>query len=265
MNFLLALFLVCLGSGALAMLVAAPRDELGAGFFRLIGYFFGGVLLLGAAVGQPGAEGPPPGLWSPLLNAAAVLAVVHVLALRSGHGGVESGSRFGAVAAGLAGSTLLARALLEVPGTAGLAALALTVLSSAALLGSTAVGMLCGHWYLIDRKLDFWILRRFTKLLAAGVAAKGVTIAAGLALWPQALPEATVPLTALGSLPNILLLARTGLGVGLVGALTYMVWDCVKRESNQSATGLLYVTLAVVLGCEALGLGIAVVSGGVWL
>jgi hypothetical protein len=80
MNFLLALFLVCLGSGSLAMLLAAPRDELGAGFFRLIGFFFGGVLLLGAAIAQPGAEGPPGALWFPLLGLAAVLAVVHALA-----------------------------------------------------------------------------------------------------------------------------------------------------------------------------------------
>lgn len=265
MKFLLALFLVLLGSGALAMLLAAPREELGAGFFRLIGYFFGGVLLLGAALAQPGADGPPGGLWLPLLSVAATMAVVHALALRGGHRGVEAGSRLGAVAAALTGAVLLAQAVLEVPGAAGLAALALTVTSSAALLGATATGMLCGHWYLVDRKLDYWILRRFTALLGAAVACKALALVAGLALWPRALPEAAAPLTTLGSLPNLLLVVRAALGVGLVGGLTTMVWDCVRRESNQSATGLLYVTLAVVLGSEALGLGLAVVSGGVWL
>lgn len=265
MNYLLALFFVCLGSGSLAMLVAAPRKELGAGFFRLIGYFFGGVLLLGAYVAQPGAEGPPSGLWYPLLGGAGVLAVVHALALIFDHRATEIGSRTGALVASVAGATLLAASVLEVTGATGLVALALTVISSSALLGATSVGMLCGHWYLIDRKLDFWILRRFTKLLGTAVAAKALSLVVGLALWPGVLPEAAAPLTTLGSLPNLLLLARAGLGVGLVAALTYMVWDCVKRESNQSATGLLYVTLAVVLGCEALGLGLAVVTGGVWL
>jgi hypothetical protein len=125
--------------------------------------------------------------------------------------------------------------------------------------------MLCGHWYLVDRKLDFWILRRFTKLLAAATASKAAAVVTGLVLWPMALPDAAGPMLVTGSLPNILLLARVGLGVLLVGGLIYMAWDCVKRESNQSATGLLYVNLAVVLGCEALGLGLAVVTGGVWL
>lgn len=261
MRYLLAFCLYLLSTGALGMLFLAPRRELGDGFFRLIGWFFGGLLVLGAGLALTGQGGPDGGLWTGLLTASAVGAVVHVLALRGAALGLALLARLFTVVAGLVGATLMLAAVLEVQGALGVALVGLGAVTSAFLLGAVTTAMLCGHWYLIDRKLDYWVLRRFTGALGAAAVLKLVALATTLALLEGVSPRLQRDLLTVGALPNLAFLARAILGGLMPAALTAMAWDCALRESNQSATGLLYVTVCFVLGGEGLALVVAAMTG----
>ncbi len=265
MKFLLVLFLFELSLGATASLSYAPRQELKDSFFYVISMIFGAVLLSGAALAQPDAGGIPQDRWYPLLMGAGAFALVHFLSLQFEKRALEGLARAAMLFGGLAGTTFLAATLFEVQGTLGFASIFLATLSSTALLGSTASGMLCGHWYLINRKLDFWVLRRFTKVLCGAVLLKLLSIGLGVWLGANGKPETLTLMKEVGSPLNLLLGVRVLVGGLLPLGMTYMIWDCVKRESNQSATGLLYVQLSLVMAGEALAFGLAAATGGAYL
>lgn len=263
MTYLIALVLLMLGAGNLTVLWAAPRDLLGEAFPRITAYLFGFFLLVGYGLAQPGAGGPEGGLWYPLLTGAAALTVVHALAVRAGNRRLEGLARPAAIGGTWAGATLLGSVLFETTGNLT-GALALGLATSGLLMGAAIQAMLVGHWYLIDRKLDFWILRRSNRVLGAAVAAKAASLVLGVSLVSGATPELGAALTSLGALPGMVLAARVAIGLVLPAALVWMVSDCITRRSNQSATGLLYVLVCTVLAGEGLAFGLTLMTGA-WL
>lgn len=131
----------------------------------------------------------------------------------------------------------------------GLARAAATLSLGAALLGATTAAMLLGHRYLTETGLTIAPLRRLAKLLAGAVALRALWVLA--MLW-----SAREQLTASGfEQVWLLLLLTIRVGIGLVGtaAFAYMVWDCVRRRSTQSATGLLYLSMVFVFLGELTG------------
>ena len=46
---------------------------------------------------------------------------------------------------------------------------------------------------------------------------------------------------------GLAIVAGVALGLAVPGLFIYMIGDCVKRRANQSATGILYVTLVLVI------------------
>ncbi len=109
----------------------------------------------------------------------------------------------------------------------------------AALLGAVTAGMLLGHRYLTDRDMTIAPLRRMTGLFGAAVAARIAWV--GVILWPVATAGAPPGVDATW----LWLMVGLRVGAGLIGtgAFAYMTWDCVRRRSTQSATGILYLAM----------------------
>ncbi len=128
--------------------------------------------------------------------------------------------------------------------------LAAGFLSSSAVLGGALVAMVLGHWYLVARQLSFDALRRVTRALLIALAARmALALAAGFfqrELWSE-LWEKTGGMAGFFVSLGVFAGARALFGFILPTILSWMVWECVKIRSNQSATGILYVVLAFVL------------------
>jgi hypothetical protein len=108
------------------------------------------------------------------------------------------------------------------------------------LLGSITLAWLLGHAYLTATKMTIAPLRYFSRTLSMAVAVRVtfLVLAAALAWWMQ---DTSVP-TVWTRLEQWWLIALLRVGVGLVAVaiMTYMVADCVRLRSTQSATGILY-------------------------
>jgi hypothetical protein len=268
-----AAFLCRLAAGCVMMLAACRTDHVSWTYFRLIGFVTFGLLIAAGgfvAVGEsPLSDGPIRSALPWLV--AGVIGVVAHLTLNTLQGDRPRGAQ--RVIPLLAGAALIVATVMLSGSTAppllpaGDAAdpgmtsassgawfaaspeaadwrspnLWIHVLMSAALLGGTTTAMLLGHAYLTFTAMPIDPLRRLTRLLAGAFGARLIVI--GVALWPLIL--------AMGDPPGrrdvmwmwLMLSVRLGAGVLALGALIYMVWDCVKRRSTQSATGILYITM----------------------
>ncbi|HVR75144.1 MAG TPA: hypothetical protein VMT52_12460 [Planctomycetota bacterium] len=122
-------------------------------------------------------------------------------------------------------------------------------LASTCLLGAATTAMVLGHWYLVSRKLSFTPLARLTLFLGSALLARAVV--AGGAAWAQA--ERWDGLISRSGMTGFLagsglfVLVRALFGFVAPAAFVALTWRCIAIRSNQSATGILYVTLAFVL------------------
>lgn len=145
--------------------------------------------------------------------------------------------------------------------TADLAGLS-TYAASAALLGGSLMTMLLGHAYLTAG--DEMTQKPFARLVLflAGALLARALLSVSLGLMPWLQMEHTG-----GGIERVwtqvMLAARYAVGIVVPGVFVYMTYDCVKRRSNQSATGILYVAGLLLI----LGEGIAMALGeatGAW-
>jgi len=100
--------------------------------------------------------------------------------------------------------------------------------------GGTLGAMLLGHSYLTARNLSFKPLRRMARLLFWILVVRALTVA----------PAFFAP--GLEMMDLVFLSMRAALGLGLPIVLAWMALQCVKIESNQSATGILYAMTVLV-------------------
>lgn len=130
----------------------------------------------------------------------------------------------------------------------------LVILSSALVLGSILIAMNLGHWYLVIKGLPFELLGAANRTFIRSLVLRIACIAAGGMLafdsWKGLLTRESGPLwdTAL------FMTVRLAFGLAAPLLLAWMVHECVKIQSNQSATGILYVALVFVLIGELSGL-----------
>lgn len=112
----------------------------------------------------------------------------------------------------------------------------------ALLLGSTTVTWMLGHAYLTATKMTIAPLRHFSRVLswAVGLRLAFMVLSLLLAWWLDRQGGAAVGIIA--HLKDAWLVASLRIGVGLIAlaAFAYMVSDCVRLRSTQSATGILY-------------------------
>jgi hypothetical protein len=258
-------FLAQLALGSLFLLAWVPPPREGRGF----GTFMAAtsLVLLGLGVmagGTPivrGDEGGDSARWC-LLSIAALLAVV----TGATFGGLHELARWTLVPLAIAGGgflVLAARVGLAAPGarpaTASLAGDggflgAAAILDganyfvSSLLLGAVWLSMLLGHWYLVSPAMPLDPLRRLTRGFLGLVGAKAVLLVATFAALAVGAPPAApgaLPL-GLGAFEWMLVFGRVLVGVGGAGVLAWMTLKTLELRSTTSATGLLYVAIAVV-------------------
>ncbi len=108
---------------------------------------------------------------------------------------------------------------------------------SAIAAGGTLGTMLLGHSYLTARKLSFTPLKWMSLLLLIVIGLRAVTVGIGLLGTELVMGD------------MILLSMQGGFGLFLPLIFGWMVWQCARIESNQSATGILYaMTVGVFMG-----------------
>jgi hypothetical protein len=129
-----------------------------------------------------------------------------------------------------------------------------TFFLSALLLGSVTVGMLIGHWYLIDtgQTLDPFIqIYRF--FVGCLIAQWAFLLFFPLMLYFFGLPESTIAIEKLWQQHSTLLITRVIVGQAAPLVLAWMIWRTLLIPHTMAATGLFYIALLGVFVGEILG------------
>ena len=122
----------------------------------------------------------------------------------------------------------------------------LAVLAGAMTLGAALVGLSLGHWYLVSPGLAVRPLIWVTFLCLAAVVAQIVLIPL-LLLVPGARPDRV---SALFSDSVLFFAVRVVFGLIVPLGALFMTWRTARIRSLDSATGLLYIVVALVLAGE---------------
>jgi hypothetical protein len=215
--------------------------------------------LLWRRFGSRGGSGAPGGEDYPRLlaawSAALVLAVLYNRAHHFDWQRARGPLLGGALAAGVVGTWLGAT-----PGPRGL--LLATDLTSALLLGAAASAMILGHWYLVVLDLPIQALRRLTVLLVVALVLRTLVVALALAGPAYAGYEGLRAVAhGLWSPDGVFVWMRLLFGLAGPLSLVWFIWKTVEIRSTQSATGILYVQLFLVLAGELLAKYLRVAAG----
>jgi hypothetical protein len=133
--------------------------------------------------------------------------------------------------------------------------------SSSLLLGAVAVTMILGHWYLVDTSLSIAPLAHGARWFAAAVVARWVEVSVALGSGGWATLRVGRPADLILATNGLFFLFRALMGLGAPLVLAGLVWQTVKIRSTQSATGLLYVALILVLFGELVSEFLQVLTG----
>jgi hypothetical protein len=125
---------------------------------------------------------------------------------------------------------------------------------SALLLGTVTVGMLLGHWYLIDtgQSLDPFI--RIYKFFVVALVVQTIFLLISLiVLYYFGIPESVIGLERLWTDHRTLFLTRVISGQVAPLILSRMIWRTLVIPHTMAATGLFYIALLGVFVGEILG------------
>ncbi|CAN5853401.1 hypothetical protein BH23PLA1_BH23PLA1_10650 [soil metagenome] len=237
---LLADFAVLLAGGLAVALPTVSAREVPPAFFRTICLVILGLLVL-AVLNLAGSEAEPWGIW--LAGGASGLAFL---------ASVAWGLGLPRVALPLTVLIVLASGVL-IGATAQASTTELWVLNglgrgtSAGLMGSALTAMLLGHHYLTAPAMSIDPLRRLVRI--TGVALVLRTLLALLALWFWFASEGLESTrSAVGDdVPTLFLAMRWAMGLAVPALATFLTWETVRLRSTQSATGILYIGVALLL------------------
>jgi hypothetical protein len=125
---------------------------------------------------------------------------------------------------------------------------------SALLLGSVTVGMLIGHWYLIDtgQSLEPFV-RIFRFFVKALIVQFGFFLLAPLFMYFLGQPQTAAAVGQLWHHHSTLLVTRIIVGQGAPLILSWMIWRTLLIPHTMAATGLFYIALLGVFVGEILG------------
>jgi hypothetical protein len=123
-------------------------------------------------------------------------------------------------------------------------------------VGAVSMGMVLGHWYLVTPRLPEQPLREMTFFLLLAMGVQALLIVPALALPRDTIANAVdTPI-----LENPFFWMRIGGGLAFPMLLAWMAYDSSGVRAMQSATGLLYIAMALVLSGEVLAKGLLFVS-----
>jgi hypothetical protein len=254
------LFLAHLAIGVLATL-PFTMEKAGRSYFKFASA--SAAFMMTAALGLLGRRygwnaGPPDLAYQPLVIATSVCLLATILYNRAHHFGWMG------LRAPLLGAALIAGAAVLWLGapTATRSLVATVDLSSALLLGSAAAAMTLGHYYLVIIDLPIGALRRLTVMLLLALAVRGLLVGL-LVIGPVHAGYAEAHRIAVGiwSADGIFVWMRILFGIAGPASLIYFIWKTVEIRSTQSATGILYVQLFLVLAGELLAKFLRVTVG----
>jgi hypothetical protein len=158
------------------------------------------------------------------------------------------------ILAGLAGLLLSAHSFYEAPiGSIETLIYPLSFFLSALLLGSVTVGMLIGHWYLIDtgQTLDPFV-RVFKFFVISLAVQSGFSLVAFLSLHFLGTGQSVVEIERLWTDHSTLLITRIVIGYLGPLVLSWMIWRTLLIPHTMAATGLFYIALLGVFVGEIL-------------
>jgi len=183
-----------------------------------------------------------------------VLAIPYTLTTLAG---ARRASLIAGGAASLAGlATLAFLAQVFAMPTWGYAGTLLSMIAGGLVVGGVSMGMTLGHWYLVTPRLPEQPLREMIFWLMAAMVLQGVLLVLALALPRDAIANAVdTPI-----LENPFFWMRVGGGLLFPMVLVWMAYDSSGVRAMQSATGLLYIAMALLLSGEVLGKGLLFVS-----
>jgi hypothetical protein len=234
---MLADFALRLACGLAALLLLTPFRLVPPAFFRTHCQVILGLLVLA------GLDASRLGVGGPLLAAVVAAAgVSYAAAVAWGLGLPRVGLPLTALVALACAGDLVAVSRSADPGLWALNASGR--LASAFLLGATLTAMLLGHHYLTAPAMSIDPLKRFVRCTAWGLGVRAALAAVGLGLWATgSLASATSPAT----VSPLFLAVRWGMGVLGPAVAAGLTWETVKIRSTQSATGILYIAMTLVL------------------
>jgi protein NrfD len=255
------LFLFHLSLGLMGALLLVP-DKAGLKFFKLCSAT--AALLTTAGLGflyrRYGLGGVPspvavPERYSLMLAATGAFLVLTVVYNRAWHFDWAKARRPLLIAAVVSG---LAACLLSSPGPL----FTVADLTSALLLGAAAGAMILGHYYLVVLDLPISALRRLTVLLIVALVLRAAAVGLAFAGPVHAgYEEAGLIARGLWSPDGIFVWMRLLFGIAGPLSLAWFIWKTVEIRSTQSATGILYVQLFLVLAGELLAKYLRVAAG----
>jgi len=125
---------------------------------------------------------------------------------------------------------------------------------SALLLGTVTVGMLIGHWYLIDTGQSLEPFVRIYRFFLMTLIAQAIfLLTSPIALYLFGVSESITRLERLWMNHSTLLLTRVIVGQAAPLVLSWMIWRTLLIPHTMAATGLFYSALLGVFVGEILG------------
>lgn len=129
-----------------------------------------------------------------------------------------------------------------------------TFFLSSMLLGSVTVGMLMGHWYLIDTGQSLAPFIRLYKFFAITLIAQCIVFSvAPVALYYLGNSQSIAGLDRLWQHHATLVVTRVAVGEAAPLVLSWMIWRTLLIPHTMAATGLFYIALLGVFVGEILG------------
>ena len=233
---MLADFSIRMACGLTALLLITPWREVPLAFFRTHCQVILGLLVLA------GLDASRSGIGGSLLIAIIAAAILAYVATVSWGLGLP---RIGIPAV----ATILLSCvgiLVSISRSADLKIWVLNATGSVAssfLMGATLTAMLLGHHYLTAPAMSIEPLKRFVRSMAWGLAARGLLAALGLGFLVAGAVVASGPTP----VSPLFLSVRWGMGMFGPALAALLTWKTVQIRSTQSATGILYIGLALVL------------------
>ena len=256
---MLELFLTQGATGSLLALLLVPARQAGRSFFRYSVAQAAALILLGLLAGWNAPA--PPGRTLLFGTAAALLMIaaglLHLDRAVAGRALLIVAS-IGCVVAVVRDGRWIGHSL---PGAGGMPAwmdalYALDALTAGLTLGGALSAMVLGHYYLNIPGMSVSHLERLCLALLGAVVARAAVVATSLAVsWPKLRPMVDLlagrepAMDPSGTDPFLFVFVIIQILFGILGAAATAVgaWRTAAIGSTQSATGILYVALLMVI------------------
>ncbi len=248
---MVATLLYSIAGGMLSILATARVEQIAWKFLRLAGFI---VLAITSGVTVWCLRSSPPpldtamktmvGLGAVVGTGAIIVVFASPLAARWTRSFRLGCALFGV--AGIAAASVSAVTMLQTAVDARQLArwavplVVLSQLLAALMLGSITVAWLLGHAYLTATKMTIAPLRHFSRMLSWTVAARLLFTLLSVTIAWQVGGDPTSPILLRVGQSWLIVVLRVGVGLIAVAVFAYMVSDCVRLRSTQSATGILY-------------------------